>query len=397
LWIWYSTLGIMRFRFHVIGMPHTQTTAEYVACAYTQKVIKFCSMMKSLGHEVFLYASEDNEAPCDELITIVSKKEQRKWFGDYDFKQQFFNIDWDATKPYWRIPNGRAAKEIKKRAKPRDFICLIAGVCQKQIADGLPDIMSVEFGIGYEGVFANYRVYESYAQMHYVQGLQSDDNGHAFHGVIPNYFDPKDFPFREQKDDFFLFIGRMTLRKGPGVAVEVTRQIGAKLVMAGQGVEKIDGNRVIAKELTLEGDHIKHMGHATVWRRAELMSRAKAVFVCSSYLEPFGGTSIEPLFCGTPVITTDWGAFPENILHGVVGYRTRTLGEAVWAAQNIDKLSPAKTLRKYAVDNFGINRVKYQYQAYFEQLYTLWDENGWYSPWDRGIAKYNRYHKYYPQ
>ncbi len=387
----------MKFRFHVVGLPHTQTTADYIACAYTQKVVKFCRMMKSLGHEVFLYASEDNEAPCDELVTIVTKKEQRKWFGEYDFRQQLFNIKWDAAKPYWRLPNARAIKAIRQRAKPRDFICLIGGVCQKQIADGLPKMMSVEFGIGYEGVFANYRVYESYAQMHYVQGLLGDDSGHSFHAVIPNYFDPKDFPFRDNKDDFFLFIGRLTLRKGPSVAVEVTRQIGAKLVLAGQGVEKIEGNKIIAKELTLAGDHIMHMGRAGgVKGRGELMSRAKAVFVCSSYLEPFGGTSIESLFCGTPVITTDWGAFPENIIHGEVGYRTRTLGEAIWATENLDKLKPAKELRKYAIDNFSLNRVKYQYQAYFEQLYTLWDENGWYSPWHKGIARYHRYTKHYP-
>src|SRR5690606_34196227 len=135
---------------------------------------------------------------------------------------------------------------------------------------------SVEFGIGYEGVFSNYRVYESYAQMHYVQGLLHDDNGHAFHAVIPNYYDPTEFPFREQKDDFFLFIGRMTLRKGPSVAAEVTRRLGAKLVMAGQGVERIEGNKIIAKELSIEGEHILHMGRSAGLKdRGELMSRAK--------------------------------------------------------------------------------------------------------------------------
>src|SRR5690606_4365728 len=108
----------MKFRFHVVGLPHTQTTTDYVACAYTQKVVKFCRMMKSLGHEVFLYGSEENEAPCDELIPLVSKQEQRKWFGEYDFRQQFFNIDWDASKRYWRTMNSRAVKAIKKRAKP---------------------------------------------------------------------------------------------------------------------------------------------------------------------------------------------------------------------------------------------------------------------------------------
>ncbi len=387
----------MKFRFHVIGLPHTQTTSEYVACAYTQKVIKFCRMMKSLGHDVFLYASEDNEAPCDELITIVSKKEQRKWFGDYDFKQEIFRINWNETLPHWTIPNKRAIREIKKRAKPRDFICVIAGVCQKQISDGLPDLMSVEYGIGYYGVYAPYRVYESYAQMHYVQGQLNDDNGRAFDAVIPNYFDPAEFPLREKKDDYFLFIGRMIRRKGPDMAAEVTRRIGAKLVLVGQGVNKIEGNRIISDSVTLEGDHLKHLGHADVKMRGELMSRAKAVFVCSYYLEPFGGTSIEPLFCGTPVITTDWGAFPENIIHGEVGYRARTLGEAVWAAKNLDKLKSPRAIRKYAVDNFSLERVSQLYQAYFEQLYTLWDENGWYSNWHRGVSKYQRYNKYYPK
>ena len=385
-----------KFRFHVVSLPHTQTTAEYTSCAYTQKVVKFCKMMKSLGHEVFLYASEDNEAPCDELITIVTKKEQKKWFGDYDHTKEMFKITWDPALDYWTTPNSRAVTEIKKRAQPRDFICVIGGLCQKQIADGLPKMMAVEYGIGYYGVFANFCVYESYAQMHYVHGQQNNDNGRFFDAVIPNYFDPKDFKFKAKKDDYYLYIGRLIPRKGVEMAVEATRQIGAKLVLAGQGVERIEGNKIIGHDMTVEGDHVKHMGHANIQQRAELMSRAKAVFLCSYYLEPFGGTSIEPLFCGTPVITTDWGAFPENIIHGKVGYRTRTLGEAVWAAKNLDKLSSPKTIQKYAIDNFGLDRVKYLYQAYFEQLYTLWDENGWYANWSKGLSKYKRYEKFYP-
>ncbi len=385
----------MKFRFHVVNLPHTQTTKDYTACAYTMKVLKFCKMMKSLGHEVFLYASEENEAPCDELITIVSKKEQSKWFGDYDHKTNMFNIEWNETLPHWTIPNMRAIKEIKKRAQQRDFICIIGGVCQKQISDGLPELMSVEYGIGYEGVYSNFRVYESYAHMHYVQGIMHDDNGRFFDTVIPNYFDPDEFTFREKKDDFYLFIGRLIPRKGPEMAVEVTRKIGAKLILAGQGVKKIEGNKIYGEEgMIIEGNHIKHMGHADVAQRSELMGRAKAVFVCTYYLEPFGGVSIEPMFCGTPVITTDWGAFPENVVHGSVGYRARTMGEAVWAAQNLDKLKSPTKIREYAMKNFSMERVKYLYQAYFEQLNEIWDNDGWYSDWNKGVSKYNRYTRY---
>jgi len=389
------------FRFHVVSLPHTQTTRGFNACAYTMKVVKFCRMMKSLGHEVYLYASEDNEAPCDELISIVSKKEQTDWFGEYDFKQTMFKIEWNETLPNWTIPNARAIAAIKERSQQRDFICLIGGTCQKQIADGLPEMMSVEYGIGYYGVFAPFRVYESYAQMHYVHGQLGDDNGRCFDAVIPNYFDPDEFSFSDQKDDYYLYIGRFIPRKGPEMAVEVTKRIGAKLLLAGQGVDHIEGKRIVGEDgmpdnpFTLEGSHIEHVGYADSARRSELMAHAKAVFVCSYYLEPFGGTSIEPLFCGTPVITTDWGAFPENIIDGKVGYRVRTIGEAVWAAQHVDGLNPAK-IREYAIKNFSLDRVRYLYQAYFEQLYTLWDENGWYSDWHRGTSKYHRYRRMYP-
>lgn len=378
--------------FHVVSLPHTQTTMEYEACAYTSKTRKFCNMMKSLGHKVYLYASEENEANVDELITIAPKDDQQKWFGNNDFKQKFFNITWNIEDEHWQNTNRRAISQIKKRINKKDFICIIGGVCQKQIADAFPAHMSVEYGIGYEGVFAPFRVYESYSHMHYVQGKLNDDNGRFYDAVIPNYFEPENFQFKNKKEDYFLFLGRFIPRKGVEIAVEVTRRLGKRLVLAGQGVSKVEGNTIYGDDFSVSGDHILHVGHANVAQRSALLRNATATFMATTYIEPFGGVAIESLLCGTPVIATDFGAFAENIQHGVHGYRFRTIGEAVWGAKNVHKLNN-KVIHEYAVENFSVERVKYLYQAYFEQLQTLWEE-GFYSNWDKGVAKYQRYKKF---
>ena len=47
-------------RFHVVSLPHTNTTKDFANCAYTEKVRRFCNMMKGLGHTVYLYAGTEN-------------------------------------------------------------------------------------------------------------------------------------------------------------------------------------------------------------------------------------------------------------------------------------------------------------------------------------------------
>jgi len=385
---------MQNFRFHCVALPHTQTTREYSLCSYTQKVRNFCNMMKSLGHTVFLYASDDNEAECDELISIYPKEDQARWFGDYDWKSEFFNISWEVNAPHWVEGNRSAVEEISKRIQPQDFICLIGGLCQKPIADAFPSHMSVEVGIGYTGTFSKYRVFESYPHMAYCSGSFHDDDGHFFDTVIPNYFDPDEFPVQEQKEDYFLFIGRLIPRKGPEIAVEATKRLGAKLVMAGQGVAYTEPGRVVASDgMVYEGDHIEHIGSVGVKERAELMGKARGAFVPTTYLEPFGGVSIESLMCGTPVIASNFGCFPTTIQHGKDGFLFSTIGEAVWAAKNVGTLDFLEIAIR-ARQNYSTDRVKWLYQSYFEQLFTLWGD-GFYSDWDNGIRKYDRYVRYY--
>lgn len=363
-------------RFHVVGLPHTETNFEHLTCAYTQKVVKFCEMMLDRGHEVFLYSAENNIARCTEHVTVLSSTDQLRFFGPHD-KAALPAVDWDPNSEYWRIMNTNTINGIRERKQERDIICLIAGTAQRPIASALPELLSVEYGIGYSGVFSDYLVFESYAWMHHIYGLRGDDNGHFYHDVVPNYFDVKQFtPVAKPKGDYLLWMGRMIARKGPNIAAEIAERAGIPLVMAGNGLIKQDGDEFIANDITFKSGNATHVGPVGVEERAELMANAYALLMPTLYLEPFGGVHVEAMLSGTPVITPDYGVFPETNLNGVTGFRFHTLREAVRGVERIEELNRA-AIRTYAVNRFGLGPVGRQFETYFERLLGLYGD-GWY-------------------
>ena len=172
-------------------------------------------------------------------------------------------------------------------------------------------------------------------------------------------------------------MGRVISKKGIFVAQEVCEKLGKKLVVAGFGYDK-DANAVDAKafEDLLKKPNVHYFGFAGKDARRHLMARAKALFLPTLYLEPFGYVVIEANMSGTPVITTDFGAFPETVQHGITGYRCRTFRDFVDAANNVGKLK-SKDCRKWA-ENYTIDKVVPMYKRYFSQILGLVGK-GWYS------------------
>ena len=350
-------------RFHVCALPHTHVATAFLSCAYTAKVLNFCRMMKERGHTVFLYGGEQNEAPCDEHVVCVTEAERAAHVGAGHFTAASF----DYGLPFWTNANARMAEEIGRRAQREDFVCVIAGVAQKAIADALPHLQTVEFGVGYGGTFTKRRVFESYAWMHTIYGAETRGNPHAADGnwwdtVIPGYLDPALFPFSAEKEDYLLFVGRLIDRKGWHIALHVAEAMGKRLVVCGQGEPPpgCDYRGVVGPE-----------------ERGRLMSKARAVFVPTLYIEPFGNVNIEAQACGTPVITTDWGAFTETVIDGVTGFRCRSFGEFTAAVEAAPSLDPHAILR-HAVEHYSLDVIGAKYERYFARLLTLWGK-GWYA------------------
>jgi glycosyltransferase involved in cell wall biosynthesis len=348
------------------------------------KTLHFIQMMKSLGHEVYHYGVEGSEVECDEDVTIMSRAEQESFFGSYD-PNTLYEVDWSGRAPYWKLMNDRTAVEINKRKQSRDFVCIIMGALNQSLAETVGnDVMVVEYGIGYNGTFAKYRVFESYAHMHKIYGAEGgfDPNGYFYDAVIQNYLNPADYPLQVEKGDYYLYLGRLIKRKGINIAVETCKRLGAKLKIAGQGCVKVDGNRIhCADGEVYAGDNLEYVGFATGEKRAKLYQNAIATFVPTVYLEPFGAVAIESQMVGTPVITTDFGAFPETVEHGKTGFRCRTLDHFLFAAKSASTLDP-QYIHERAMANYSMDRVRWKYQEYFQMLTDLWGQ-GWYAERER--------------
>lgn len=373
-------------RFHVLGICHTVSSKEYLSCAFTQKVVKFCSMMMRLNpiereqkknmsteelimhktiHYVIHYGHERSDVECDEQVNVMNDEILKKAYGDYDWKKEFFKCEpHDLAHDTF---TSNTVVEVDKRKMPGDFILCFWGYGHKQIAEPfLKECLIVEPGIGYPPLtsFAPFKVYESYAVMHNHYGVLNVTHPSWYDCVIPNYFDPADFAFKKKKENYFLYLGRIIQAKGVDVILHLAKKMGFRLLIAGQGsIEKDLG------EINLPAN-VQYIGFADVEKRKELMANAKALLIASSYIEPFGGVAVEAMISGTPIISCDWGVFNETVLHGLTGYRCRTIDQFEWAIRNIDKIDP-QVCRDWAMSNYCLEKVRQMYEEYFDMLLKL--------------------------
>lgn len=328
---------------HILSSPYSPVNINNRIDPFSIAVVKFIDQMTRHGWNCVHYGIPDSAVNC-ELVQCVEVICADNAINIYEY-------------------NDRAGSAIAERKQSGDIIVCFHGIENKVAAQANPDLKTVEPSIGYmtSAVFAEYRVFVSYAQMHMYYGqnhmLMTPSWWDA---VIPNAITESEFTYSAVKQDYFLYFGRVIENKGVHLAIQATKAAGKQLIIAGPG-------SLLDMGYTEIPDHVKIAGLCNAEQRRVLMMNAKAVIGPTYYVEPFGNMVAEAYMSGTPAITSDWGGFAETVVQGVTGFRCRSFKDFVEAINNIDSIDPA-ACRAWAMKNYDDIVVHNQLHDYFKKI-----------------------------
>ncbi len=204
----------------------------------------------------------------------------------------------------------------------------------------------------------------------YVSEAQRRRAGSSAAPVIRLPVNPARSQFRRKKEDYLLFIGRVSRHKGVYEAAAFAAAVDLPLRVAGPAWEKDYFDALVTDfPHTLE-----YVGEVGGRERARLIACARALLALSQPVPgPFGGVWSEPgstvvaeaAASGTPVIASDNGCLPE-IVPGVGAVLGPGSGPSQGEAARVLAMLPtADDLRATALDRWGHRKIAQQYVAQY--------------------------------
>lgn len=181
-----------------------------------------------------------------------------------------------------------------------------------------------------------------------------------YHGI-----DPQDFTFREDKENYLLYFGRIHPDKGAHAAIEIARMAGCPLKIAGLIQDENYFNTQIKPHV--DSNRVEYLGNAGPSMRNRLLGGARALLHPIFFEEPFGLSVLEAMMCGTPVIAFAKGSMPELIVNGITGYLVNETAEAVDAFNKLHQISYS-ACREHAITNFNKERMIDEYLLAYQEV-----------------------------
>lgn len=168
------------------------------------------------------------------------------------------------------------------------------------------------------------------------------------------------------KRSHLAFLGRIAPPKGTHLAVEIAKQAGIPLKIAGeiQPLYKKYWEEKVKPHV--DGKFIEYVGEVGPEEKRELLGNAIAMLFPIQWNEPFGLVLIESMSYGTPVLAMPGGSVGEIVKDGVSGYIRKSVSELAEVARNLN-LDPHR-VRAYTEANFSTDRMVRDYMQLYSEI-----------------------------
>jgi glycosyltransferase involved in cell wall biosynthesis len=185
--------------------------------------------------------------------------------------------------------------------------------------------------------------------------------------VIHHGLNPADYAWRDGAEGYVCFVGRFAPVKGAHTAIDVAREAGVPIRVAGDvhHVDREYGEREIAPRLTLP--HVSYLGRIGMHLKVPLLRDARALLAPIEWNEPFGLILIEAMLSGCPVVAYRKGSVPELVEPGITGFIAQSAEEMVdlirpgGAVDQLDR----RRCRERATERFGRERMARQHESWY--------------------------------
>lgn len=186
--------------------------------------------------------------------------------------------------------------------------------------------------------------------------------------VIYNACNFEAFEFSEQAGKYFAFLGRMSPEKNPLGAIQIAKEVGLPIVLAGEPM--IANEQQYFKEKIrplIDGVSVIYWGPVNHAQKNDLLKNATALLFPIQWSEPFGIVMIEAMACGTPVVACKKGSVAEVIDFGKTGFYAESVEELTSVAYQAMSLN-RYTVREHAKHRFSVRRMVDDYIELYESL-----------------------------
>ncbi len=158
------------------------------------------------------------------------------------------------------------------------------------------------------------------------------------------------YPFETEKEEFCLFLGRISAEKAPDLAIKAARRAGYPIVVAAKCNEPPEKRYFEERVRPLLGPD----------------AECCLIFPIQ-WDEPFGIVMVEAMACGTPVVALRGGSVPEVVVDGVTGFICDDPGDLPEAIRRVGQLDP-EACRRRVFDCFDVADMVEGYEAVYRQM-----------------------------